>query len=780
MRSRRAESERGSEFLASRDNWFRPTMVRTGPDGAIWVVDMYRFVIEHPEWIPKEWQDRLTLRAGNDRGRIYRITPNDRELPMPTPLDKLSPAEVVKELASRNGTRRDMAHQWLLWRGDQSVRNELAEMAEHHDEPRARLHAICALAGLDSLEASVLLAALNDTHPSVRRWAAFWASRHEDRDQLLPGLLKLVGDVDGRVRMEVAIALGEFESDSAALGLGKLALQASDAPFLRASVLSSLNKGNLETVTTLVAEELKVRQASPMLTSLLAMAAATNTDAAWRAPIDKNLQADKPIPDWALGASASIAMRLNGRGAAAWSDPETIELYGKLLHRGRVELVDSKQSISRRRLCLQLLGAVPLEGDVNREAIAEMLVPQTPVELQRAAVRALGQVFDKRTSDSTPAMLADAWRGSTPTVRNEILDVLLSRSDWTRQLMTLFESKRIDIALLGPRRRQQLLNHRDAMIKSAARELLGAPSAPARAKLIDAYVDACLKNGTNGDLARGRKTFEKKCGNCHRLDGVGHAIGPDLAALTNKSPRALLTSMLAPNAQVEDKYLDYVVLLNDGRQVNGMLTGETATALRLTGPEGKTVEVLRVEIDELQSTGKSMMPEGLEKEVALNDVVDLLAFLRSSSPPPKSFPGNQPCLSTPRDDGSIHLFATHCKIYGPTVVMEEKYRNLGFWASPQDRAVWIADVPRAGTYRVSIDYACDNSVAGNRYVVTSGDQTVGGVVAGTGSWDQYRGAPVGQIKLPKGIVELTFSSDGPIDRFLLDLRAVILKPVASP
>src|SRR5947209_844827 len=75
--SQRADDEQQSEFLASSDNWFRPTMIQTGPDGALWVADMYRYVIEHPEWIPKDWQKKLDLRAGHDQGRIYRVYPEN-------------------------------------------------------------------------------------------------------------------------------------------------------------------------------------------------------------------------------------------------------------------------------------------------------------------------------------------------------------------------------------------------------------------------------------------------------------------------------------------------------------------------------------------------------------------------------------------------------------------------------------------------------------------------------------------------------------------------------
>ncbi len=70
---KRAANEQASDFLTSTDRWFRPVQARTGPDGALYIVDMYRYVIEHPRWIPDETLAELNVFAGNDRGRIYRV-----------------------------------------------------------------------------------------------------------------------------------------------------------------------------------------------------------------------------------------------------------------------------------------------------------------------------------------------------------------------------------------------------------------------------------------------------------------------------------------------------------------------------------------------------------------------------------------------------------------------------------------------------------------------------------------------------------------------------------
>ena len=109
-------------------------------------------------------------------------------------------------------------------------------------------------------------------------------------------------------------------------------------------------------------------------------------------------------------------------------------------------------------------------------------------------------------------------------------------------------------------------------------------------------------------------------------------------------------------------------------------------------------------------------------------------------------------------------------------MLEDRYANLGFWASPQDRAVWSARTLKAGRYKVAIDYACADGVSGNRYLVEVAGQAVGGVVKGTGSWDQYGRMTAGVVELPEGPFELTFRSDGPINQFLIDLRGVMLYP----
>src|ERR1043166_3526322 len=251
----RAPDEQKSEFLASRDNWFRPVQMRTGPDGAIWVVDMYRFVIEHPRWIPPERLAKLDPRAGDDKGRIYRVYPKGQELRPIRDLTKLSPAKLAALLDTPNGMERDRIHQELVFRrpevqgpksaggegsaiADQKTLKILAGLAEKAKAPAVRLQALCVLDGLGALTPGLVKHALSDQHPAVRANAI----RLSERFALPDALLKLVEDSDLKVRYQLALTLGEWDDPRATAGLARLAVRDLDDEWMRAAILSSANR----------------------------------------------------------------------------------------------------------------------------------------------------------------------------------------------------------------------------------------------------------------------------------------------------------------------------------------------------------------------------------------------------------------------------------------------------------------------------------------------------------------------------------------------------------
>ena len=299
---------------------------------------------------------------------------------------------------------------------------------------------------------------------------------------------------------------------------------------------------------------------------------------------------------------------------------------------------------------------------------------------------------------------------------------------------------------------------------------------PDRQKVIDGY-RAALKNA--GDAVKGQAVFAKACASCHKLGAIGSEVGPDLAALSGKSAEYLLIAILDPNRAVEARYIAYQATLTDGRIFAGILSAESSNSITLLSNDGKPQVILRRNLESLSSTGKSLMPDGVEKDVSVAAMTDLLAFLRSQAPlpRPKSFPGNKPSLVRIDKDGAFHLLASNAEIHGPRLELEKKYGNLGMWTHENDRAAWTVSVPAAGVYEVWLDHACAPGAAGNTFVLEADEVLLTAKVASTGSWDAYKTKRFGTVKLPAGQVRITMRSKGPIRGALIDLRGMRVTPV---
>ncbi len=782
--SRRAADEQQSEFLASEDNWFRTSMVRTGPDGALYVADMYRFVIEHPKWIPADMLKQIAdVRAGDDKGRIYRIYPaNTKPWPIAR-LDKLDTAGLVAALDSPNGPQRDLAQQILLWRADKSAVEPLVKLAKEAKRPQARLHALCTLDGLSqlygegSLPDELLIAAMRDDHPGVRRHAVRLSEPRLDKGALLQEVMRRADDPDPQVKMQVAYSLGAAACNSCGIKLGKLLLANQGDPYLVAAGLSSVRADSLGEV---LAEVFSSAESSdPLRQRLLTMAARLGDREALNAALAKIV--DGAPLEHSAGRLAGIVAVLNsvkGPAKDALTSDNGLRLAA-LAHVWREEIATKREAgeldkLPQAAMAVALLArGLNVQEEQDLKLLASLIDSRTPPELRAAAVAALARTGNVEV----PGLLLSAWASHTPALRGQILDVLISRPAWTGALLDAVEKGTIAASQVDARRRQQLATSKDEAIRTRAEKALSAAINSNRQQVLDQYLNAALELTT--DISRGKAVFAKRCANCHRLEGVGHAVGPDLAALNNRSRAVLFIAMLDPSRAVEDRYLDYAVRTADGQALTGMLREETGTSITLAAAEGKTMTILRSEIERIQSSGKSLMPEGVEKDITPAEMADVAAYLATNSPPPKSLPGNRPEVVRPFVDGSIRLVSTAARVYGPTIVLEEKYRNLGWWSSEEDYAAWSFDGAEDREYRVVLDYACDNSAAGNSVVVTVAGQTVGGIVSGTGGWDDYAGKDLGTVKLPAGPGELVIRSGGPIKGALLDLRGVRLAPVKN-
>jgi putative heme-binding domain-containing protein len=238
------------------------------------------------------------------------------------------------------------------------------------------------------------------------------------------------------------------------------------------------------------------------------------------------------------------------------------------------------------------------------------------------------EAMQKSGSDGAAKLVLERWPGLGPHVRLPALDLLLGRTGATRQALEAMAAGRINPAVIDIDRRVRLLQHRDAAIKALAERLFGGAISANRREVAKQYAAALTMKAS---AEAGVKVFDRVCSTCHRLDGRGHEVGPDISDVRNRSREALLYDILDPNQKVEPRFTGYAVLTNDGRIFNGLMVSETADAVIVRQAEGKQQVIARNDIEEVQSSGTSLMPEGVEKEVSVQKMADLLAYLRSRS-----------------------------------------------------------------------------------------------------------------------------------------------------
>jgi putative membrane-bound dehydrogenase-like protein len=631
FRGVRAPDETESEFLASTDNWFRPVHVTTGPDGALWVADMYRYLIEHPRWIPPADLAKIDVRAGAGLGRIYRVRPADKPVRPWVRLDKLDTAGLVAALDSPNGWQRDMAMMMLVWKNDAKAKEPLEQLAVKSKRALTRLQALCTLEGLGQLDRKTAVLGALDSEPAVRQHGVrLMESRLGENPSITPWAIR-TEDSDAQVRLQVAYTLGAWADKGAAgSALARMAF-ASDDPFQLAAVISSLHSDNLQSFGTIVGRLMADRK--PPLTlirDLSATAVGRDDTRTWMWLLVSAYEIasrDRTREPIAFAVTAGILDSFERQGKGWDKLPDEARKPMELVTAFARKLAEKDDAAEADLLAaIPLLGRDPATRAEDLKRLAGLLAATRPAAVQSAAIAALARTPDK----GVPGTLIGAWASASPALRARILDALLARPAWHTELLTAIEKGTITSGQIDAARRQRLVNSPTQAVRERAEKLFAGGTNADRQKVIDDYKPALA---LVGDKTRGKAVFAKSCSACHALDGVGSAVGPDLAALANKTPLYLLSEIFDPNRNLDSRYAEYQVVTTDERTVSGILAAETATGITLRGQQGKEETILRADIQTLRGTAKSLMPEGLEKELTKENVADLFAYLSATDKP---------------------------------------------------------------------------------------------------------------------------------------------------
>ena len=663
--ARRAPRDEASEFLASRDQWFRPMNLRVGPDGALYIVDMYREIIEDYSAIPRFLQQQYGLEKGRDKGRIWRLLPEDTRSSF-KPLASAAVPELVTSLSSRNMETRLTAQRLLISRGVEDDKEHyeskiklLHSAAQANPWAVGRIHAIYALQGLGELtNEDVAEALLADDYRlrlhglrCLSRWATneqpeAFAARFQNDSQLARAIRTMNYRDDPKVRLQWALTASQcpVQSDQPlAETFVEMANEFHGDRWLTSAMMTcdpSIQRDMLDIM--LQGKTVAIKLVEPICSSLGRSESAPLRYGQLLTPLperseeaqiaclrgfvqgQRQTQNPKTLKEtgWLVKLLTSPNLDV-GRHAIELSSmwmpdhPELAKAYQQAAERASSENVLLRDRVA----ALNALRNAP--GELLLKHAPKFITSRQPPELQTAAIEAIGGSGHAKAGE---VLLAN-WDSHTPKMRNTILATMLSRRELLPTLISALEESRIRVQSLNDSQRSQLLNGTSDAIADRAKRVLKQVSSPDLQARIARY-EAGL--GQSRDLAAGGKLFASTCLNCHKLGDRGHEVGPSLGSAINKPDEAILVDILDPSSKIDSEYTSYVAVTQQGQSITGVLTSESPTSITLTLEKGTEATILRADIDLLKASEVSLMPSNLHEQINPKAMANLLAYMRTA------------------------------------------------------------------------------------------------------------------------------------------------------
>lgn len=651
---------KNKEFLTSTDAWSRPVNFYVGPDGALYMLDYYRRVIESPEWMSEQAVKAGGLYDGSDKGRIYRITATGQKAAEWTKGLKLgdeSSEKLVEHLADNNRWWRTNSQRLLVDRNDKKAVPTLLKMAGNPESPMGRLHALWTLEGLAELNPSLIEQALKDNEAGIRSNAIKLAELHlQESPRLVKALLSMQNDNDPKVRLQLLLTLGYDNSKESAAARNKLLFQDISDKWVQIAALTASSSQS----ESILKEVLNKYQPDVPAYSLLVQRLATMTaNGGDQNAIKKLLQ--KSISNGSEKQNQSQGAILEGLAIGMESlkskSPESINFFkddqnllintlfrhpseevrkGSLNMLRVIGLNSSPETKTAIYKSLKIMADRSLTDKKRTEAInflaltepapystllKNLIVPQEQPIVQLAALKTLSKIPGTVVSD----YVLQKWAVLTPEIRDAAIGTFLGNNDRINLLLNSIEKNQVQASSVSFGRSVQLMQNKDDLLRNRARTLFTKNEEEGK-KVNKAYQEALeLK----GDATKGQNVYVQNCAICHQVRGkMGVELGPDLGTIHNWTAEIILANILDPNISISSGYDLWNVELKNGESHQGIISSETDVAITLknNGKLEKTIN--RQDIKVIKSMEISAMPSGLEKKINKREMADLLAFLR--------------------------------------------------------------------------------------------------------------------------------------------------------
>jgi putative membrane-bound dehydrogenase-like protein len=665
--ARRAPEEKTREFIASRDNAFRPVGLEPGPDGCLYLMDMQRSVIEHPDYIPSQIKGRYDIRGGQDRGRIYRIRPTGTEAIQTRDLASMSSTSLIPLLGEPNRWSRITAQRLLLERQDIGKRSKW-KGARDSSNPLLRMHSLWVMHGLNLLQPGDILRTLEDTHPGLRSQAMRLLWDHPEWwNQLWTKIQALAWDNDPIVRFETALMLGNHPHPDNHLALMHIMRLDKARVWSRRAVLTSLRTspslflaGWWRHIHTGISTPHAIMQTTARHNMLglkeIAYLAGARLDSVSCIDLKKILELNeresatidpeafrailagikrgaervslgsyertllKPVLE-SIARHKSLPLRKEVWALSQTLGFKTLPGFEVTLKEALIRAVDNKEDLSERVVAIELagLGSFAQSG----KTLIGLLKGLEPMKIQESALK---QMASYSSLDIAHGII-ERWREIGPGLRPMAIELLLRRKDFHLPLIQAIENGDVKLGELNLDLEQRRLLRRYGRgdVKQRAAALFGDEEYSNRKDLLDDWLQNMPSQGRG---QHGAVIFKEQCAPCHRSGDMGMAVGPDLTDMSHRSVEDLAFNILDPNMAINPSYVAYEAETEDGELLTGIVTAQTPESISLLLPQGINRELPRDQLVTFRSGGLSLMPEGFEERLTPQQLRDLISFLQ--------------------------------------------------------------------------------------------------------------------------------------------------------
>jgi putative membrane-bound dehydrogenase-like protein len=597
------------EFLASRDPWFHPVALANGPDGALYIADMYR----------------ENIAIGNESGRIYRVISRTFKQPPPINFRKAATTNLVTMLASPNGWHRDTAARLIYERQDKTAIPFLNRMLES-PAPFGRLHALCALDGLQALTEANVARAFGDRDERVREHAVRLSEKlipanGAMNDSLWAGLAGLRSDPAPRVRYQLALTAGQARHRRKTTVLTDILRRDPQDKWTRAAVLSSLAENGGEMFAQVVNDRRLRSNASAreFLNELALLIGTSNNTNEIVQTMHALLKVDDVPLAYELWSSLGDGLR-RSKNALTHFDPAGT--LGALYYSAAVNIDRFTGTNAMRMGAIRLLSETTFAyaGSIFLNLLSAEELPEVKI----AALHSLRKFPEPEVS----AGIMQRWASMSPQVRAEAMNVLLSRRDGMAALLAGLRNGVIRPRELNAAQIATFLNHHDQQIRDEALKVLGKVILPSRPEAL-AQFQPTLKLG--GRVQNGREIFRARCAFCHRVGNETSSFGVNAEPLRATGKEKLLIDIVDPNCDVPPDHVVYFISTKDSETIAGTILNESPRGILIHQASGLKRFVPISNVEQILSEGTSLMPEGLESGLSPQDMADLLEFITTES-----------------------------------------------------------------------------------------------------------------------------------------------------